>query len=119
MSTTAFVLTSDASFIAFKDELEKRLKAIEQKGDSGLGARFEALKKEMEEALNKIADGSKTLQESVKVLADAQSDIIKKLNMASDEIRSIGGKLIPKVDPEPTKDVKSEIGVSTLFDWED
>src|SRR5258708_1488962 len=114
MSTTAFVLTSDASFIDFRDALEKRLKELEAKGDNGLGERFTTLKKEIEENLNKMAESGKTLQESVKTLADSQADIIKKLNMASDEIRSIGGKLIPKVDPKPTQEVKSDIGVSTL-----
>jgi hypothetical protein len=119
LSTTAFALTSDASFIAFKEELETRFKALEAKGDSGLGARFEALKKEMEDALNKIADGSKMLQESLKTLTDSQADIIKRLNIAFDEIRAVGGKSIQKVDPKPVEEVKSEIGVSTLFDWED
>lgn len=123
MSTTPYVLFSDTTFIEFKDGLDKKLKAFEDelklKSDSKLGERFEILKKEMEDALNKMAEGGKTLQDSVKTLADSQADTIKKLNIAFDEIRAIGGKNIPKVDPEPVKEVKSEIGVSTLFDWDD
>jgi len=119
MSTTPYVLFSDESFIKYKEACEKKFTELENKGDSGLGARFETLKKEMEDALNKIADGSKTLQESVKTLTDSQADIIKKLNLAFDEIRTVGGRNIPRVDPAPVQEVKSEIGVSTLFDWED
>lgn len=111
MSTTSFVLLSDSSFIQFRDELEKRLKALET-----LGNRFDALKKEMEEALNKFAEDGKKLSESVKALADAQIQTANTLKITQDEVRVIGGKLPKAPDVVPDiQEAKDELGV-TMFD---
>lgn len=81
-----------------------------------LSKRFDALKKEMEDALNKFAEGATKLQENVKALADAQIVTNNNVKIVTDEVRVIGGKLPKLADPTPdVKEVKSELGL-TLFD---
>lgn len=103
MSTTAIPPLPEAP-----SKLEEAMKKLEE--------RFNNLKKEMEDALNKFAEGGTKLQEQVKILADAQLETAKTLKITQDEVRVIGGKLpkAPDVIPE-IQDAKDELGV-TLFD---
>lgn len=120
MSTTAYALISDPQFVEFKKHLEDQISQIEklakEKGDSGLSKRFEDLKAETEKVLNKFAEDGKILQTSLETLAKSQEETIKKLNLTIDEVRSIGGKNLPKpANPEPVKKVSSGMGL-TMFD---
>ncbi len=116
MSTSNNLPVVDLS--EFMKTTGERISQIEKNGDS-LKKRFEDLKAETEKLLNQFVEDSKKVQASVETLAASQKDTITKLNLASDEIRSIGGRNIPRVDPAPVAEVKEEMGLS-LFDlWEE
>lgn len=94
---------------------------LEKKYDdlfAALQKRFDDLKKETETVLNKFAEDGQSLQKAVQDLAKAQEDSIKKLNMAIDEIRSVGGRNLPHANPEPVQTVKSNISVG-FFDMDE
>lgn len=80
-----------------------------------LTERFETLKKETESLLNKMAEDGQKLQDECKKLADQVIDLTKRLNLAIDEIRSIGGKKLEHVDPRPAQDARKGLSV-TMFD---
>jgi|SRR5882724_10025768 len=111
-----YILFSDATFIAFKKELDEKISKLESIGDSGLSKRFEDLKAETEKVLNKFAEDCKKLQEAIETLAASQAETIKKLNVTIDEVRSIGGRNLPaRVDPAPAAEVETGMGLS-MFD---
>lgn len=67
-------------------QIEKRLDKLENRNS------------ELESQLNDVSTFASKVKESVEVLAGNQTDTAEKLNTALDEIRNIGGKLLPKAE---------------------
>lgn len=112
MSTSVTPPLEDKSRTATDLEIKivDKIKALE--------TRFEKLKTETESLLNKMAEDGQKLQGETTKLAEQVLELTKKLNLAIDEIRSIGGKKLEKTDTAPVEKIRKGLGI-TMFDFFD